>query len=56
MSQSEVDNLRASIIKRRKEEIKLLEKKRDNILEQIEIEKEYLTAYEKTIPVVRMIS
>ena len=54
MSQAAVDNIRLSIIKKRELEISLLEKKRDNIIEEIETQKEYLKAYQKTIPTVEV--
>ena len=54
MSQATVDGIRLSIIKKRKLEISLLEKKRDNINEEIQEEKEYLKAYQKTIPTVEV--
>ena len=54
MSQITVDNIRLSIIKKRKWEISILEKKRDNIIEEIEIQKEDLKAYQKTIPTVEV--
>ena len=52
MSQRKVDNIRLSIIEKRKNKIILLEKNRDNIIEEIIIHKEYLVAYQKTIPIV----
>jgi len=54
LSQVEVNNLRLSIIKRRKLEISLLEKKRDDIINLIVQQKEFLIAYEKTIPTVEV--
>ena len=56
MSQVTVDNIRLSIIKKRKLKISILEKKRDNIIEEIEIQKEYLIAYQKTIPTAEVIN
>lgn len=56
MSQTEVDGLRLSIIKRRKLEILKLEKKRDNTIEQIKEQKEFLNAYEKTIPTAEVLN
>ena len=55
MSQETVDSLRLSIIKRRKLQISLLEKKRDNIVQEIEIQTEYLIAYQKTVPTVEVL-
>lgn len=52
--QSTVDGIRLSIIKKRKLKISLLEKKRDNLNEEIQEEKEYLKAYQKTIPTVEV--
>ena len=56
MSQATVDNIRLSIIKKRELEISLLEKKRDNIIEEIETQKEYLNAYKQTIPTVEVLN
>jgi len=52
MSQATVDSIRLSIIKKRELQISLLEKKRDNIVQEIEVQKEYLIAYQKTVPIV----
>lgn len=56
MSQATVDGIRLSIIKKRKLEISLLEKKRDNINDEIKVQKEYLKAYQKTVPRVEVTS
>ena len=53
---NEVDKLRLSIIRKRENQISILEQKRDSINENIEIEKEYLAAYKKTIPTVEILS
>lgn len=50
MSQTTVDGIHLSIIKRRELEISLLEKKRDNIIEEIENKKDFLKAYKKIVP------
>lgn len=55
MSQSAVDDIRVSIIKRRELEILLLKKKRDNINDEIKTQKEYLKAYKKTVPTVEIL-
>jgi len=47
---NQIDNIRLNITKKRKLKISLLEKKRDNINDEIEIQKEYLIAYQKTVP------
>lgn len=51
MSQATADSIRLSIIKKRKLEISILEKKRDDIISEINTQKEYLKAYQKTVPI-----
>lgn len=55
MSQAIVDKIRLSIIKKRELQISLLEKKRDSINDEIENQKEFLIAYQKTIPIAEIL-
>lgn len=54
MNQKVIDDLRLLVIEKCKNEISILEKKRDNIEAEIEIQKENLIAYQKIIPIVEI--